>query len=383
MTGGEKIEAAFSKQGTPQIAAVICYEELYIRDHWDQLTDCPWWYQHVPDLERQMKWRCDVNSKTGHDMFILPFLYTYTSEERKYITVEARADGVFRVDSRTGKEEQLIPPPPKIGGWSGTRVVSAHPDKPAQTTDEIDELIPLPDNFVPNEPVKNGSGCLAHRMVEQFGEQMYPITHVNIPLWSTYYTWGFETMMMMMADRPDLIKHACERYLTLAIRKVQTAAALGAQAIWLQEGLTDMISPAMLESLGLPFLCRLVEAIRDEGLKSIHMFGGDPAGKWGYLTSTGADALSLEESKKEFVIDIDDVVEKTQGRCVVLGNLDAIGLLANGTEEQLRAEITRQIAAGRRNKSRFIMSIGSPVTPGTPAEKVRLYCDLVRELGSA
>jgi len=27
------------------------------------------------------------------------------------------------------------------------------------------------------------------------------------------------------------------------------------------------------------------------------------------------------------------------------------------------------------------MSIGSPVTPGTSVERVRLYCELVRELG--
>ena len=50
--------------------------------------------------------------------------------------------------------------------------------------------------------------------------------------------------------------------------------------------------------------------------------------------------------------------------------------------EQLRAEIARQIAAGRRNGSRFIMSLGSPVTPRTPVDRVRLYCDLARELGS-
>ena len=47
-----------------------------------------------------------------------------------------------------------------------------------------------------------------------------------------------------------------------------------------------------------------------------------------------------------------------------------------------RAEIVRQIQAGRRNGSRFVMSIGSPVTPGTPPERVRLYCDLAHELGA-
>jgi len=57
-------------------------------------------------------------------------------------------------------------------------------------------------------------------------------------------------------------------------------------------------------------------------------------------------------------------------------------LLPRASEEELRAEITRQIAAGRRNGSRFIMSLGSPVTPGTSVEKVRLYCDLVHDLGT-
>ena len=78
-----------------------------------------------------------------------------------------------------------------------------------------------------------------------------------------------------------------------------------------------------------------------------------------------------------------DVVARLRGRCTVLGNLASIGVLQDGTEEELRAEIQRQIAAGRRNGSRFIMSLGSPPTPATSAERVRLYCDLARELGSS
>ncbi len=59
-------------------------------------------------------------------------------------------------------------------------------------------------------------------------------------------------------------------------------------------------------------------------------------------------------------------------------NLDATG---QGTEEELRREMSRQIATGRRNKGRFVMSLGNPVTPGTPVGKVKLYCELVHELG--
>lgn len=108
---------------------------------------------------------------------------------------------------------------------------------------------------------------------------------------------------------------------------------------------------------------------------------GNPNDRLDLLLSVGADALALEESKKGFAIDIDDVVERVQGRCALLGNLDAIHLLEHGSEAALCAEIARQLAAGRRTGRRFVMSIGSPVTPGTPVARVRPYCDLVHELG--
>ena len=108
-----------------------------------------------------------------------------------------------------------------------------------------------------------------------------------------------------------------------------------------------------------------------------------PADRWSLLLEAGADALAFEESKKNFHIDIEEVVSQVDGRCTVLGNLDTIGLLQNGTETDLRDEIARQLIAGQRNGGRFIMSVGSPVTPTTTPERVRLYCDMVRELSPA
>jgi uroporphyrinogen-III decarboxylase len=99
------------------------------------------------------------------------------------------------------------------------------------------------------------------------------------------------------------------------------------------------------------------------------------------ILSTGIDALSLEESKKGFIIDIDEIAEAVAGRCALLGNLDAIHLLPQASEEELRIELVRQAAAGRRNDSRFVFSAGSPITPGTTPQRVRLYCDLAHEIG--
>jgi len=378
MTGKEKIEAAFSLEGAPEIPAVICYEGIYIRDHWAQLTSCPWWYQYMPDIESQMLWRRNAIARTGQDWFYLPSFYS--REERQNISIEARYEGVFRKNRRTGREERLSEP--RISGWSSSgEIHSVHPGPLAQTPDEIDRLIPPSPDFNPRI-IAEGRHDLAHQLLAEFGEDLYPICHVSSPLWNCYSLWGFEGMMTMIATRPDLVKYACQRFLTFNLHSVRYAATLGAAGIWIEECLTDMISPQAFAALNVPFVCALVEEIRAAGMKSIYYFCGNPDKKWDLLLATGADALSLEESKKGFVIDIEDVVERVQGRCAVLGNLDAIDLLEKGDEADLRAEIGRQIAAGRRNGSRFIMSLGSPVTPGTSVERVRLYCDLTREMGS-
>jgi hypothetical protein len=62
--------------------------------------------------------------------------------------------------------------------------------------------------------------------------------------------------------------------------------------------------------------------------------------------------------------------------CRELSGEDAVWLwqeYLHGSEEALRAEIGRQIRAGRRN--------GSPVTPGTSAERVRRYRGIAHDLG--
>ena len=378
MRGRQKVEAAFSGEGSREIPAVICYEGIFIRDHWDQVTSCPWWYQEAPDLERQALWRAQAIARTGQDWFVLPLFYS--AEDRANLSIEVRPEGPLRIDKRTGRGERLERP--QIGGWSkfdelASRLRHPLPESPG----EIEEMIPVPPYHNPNTIVANGSHALAARLLSEYGEELFPFYHVSSPLWGLYDLWGFEGMMTMIATRPALVKHACRRFLALRIRAVREAVALGAAGIWVEECLTDMISPGAFAALNFPFLRELVQAIHASGLKSIYGYCGDPKGKWEHLLGVGADALALEESKKGFTIEIEEVVARVQGCCTLLGNLDSIGVLQNGTEAELRAEIARQIAAGRRNGSRFIMCTGSPMTPGTPAQRVRLYCDLVHELG--
>ena len=377
MTGREKIEAALSTAGAEQAPVVICYEGIYIRDHWDQLVSMPWWYQFSPKLEEQLAWRRAAIERTPQDWFGLPL--GPSRSERAAMLIERRADGVFRVNRLTGSQEKLTPP--AVGGWDPAGI-SRHiaPRRLPTTIDEVDASIAPAAEFDAARFEAEGRTDLARLMLQEFGRYLFPLAGTISPLWSCYYLWGFEGMMLLIAQRPDLVIRACQRYLEHCLLAVRQAAAAGAAGVWIEECMTDMISPAAYAKLNMPVMQKLIDEIRALRIKSIYYYCGNPAGKWDHILSLGMDALALEESKKTFEIDIDHVVHRAAGRCTILGNLDAISVLQNAADEQLRAEITRQLAAGRKNANRFIMSIGSPVTPNTPVERVRQYCQMVHTL---
>ena len=77
---------------------------------------------------------------------------------------------------------------------------------------------------------------------------------------------------------------------------------------------------------------------------------------------------------------IEEVIEVINKKMTVLGNLDSINILEKGSKQDLKAAIRTQVKKGRRNGSRFIMSIGSPVTPDTPLSRVKEYLDIIREI---
>ena len=104
-SGRRKVEDAFTDAGTPDTPAVVCYETIYVRDHWDQLTDYPWWYAQEPSIERQLAWRRQAFERTGQDWFRLPA--GYTAEERDRLSIDAGPAGVFLVDRKAGSRRRL------------------------------------------------------------------------------------------------------------------------------------------------------------------------------------------------------------------------------------------------------------------------------------
>lgn len=371
MTGREKIIAALSDQGTGQFPAILPYEGIYIRDCWDKLTDLPWWYPQSPDLKHQMQWRADVYSVLGHDWYDLPVFPP--QERRERMRVEERGGEAFLINPETGSERRLHRP--HVSGYNPD-VPDCEVFNPPTSFEGMDQALPEPSEAPPAEQLQHELGSLSAAMRSGPFADRLPLWQVSSPLWSCYGLWGFEGLMTALAEDSDLLRIAAERFLQHALASVNTAAALGAEAIWMEECMMDMISPASYRRHCLPLLRSLTDNIRSRGMYSIHYFCGNPAGRLDILLDSGADALGLEEGKKGFNVDILQVAEEVQGKMALLGNVDSIAVLQNGTEEDLKDAVRHQAQAARANRGRFIMSLGSPATPGTPPERIRQFINL-------
>ena len=371
LTGYEKMAAAFSPDGTPEFPVVTCYTGLFERDHFSALTDLPWWYLHETDPRKKAQLVAALNAGTDIDWYILSA--GSSVEEQQSLHIVQEAGDVCRVDRRTGSRAKLAPP-----------VISGTLSVLEENLPVIDDLEAYLAREIP--PLHPFTGIEAGReiqpaLVKQALGTKCALQHVASPLWAVSSLLGYAQWFEFMATDPEPVYQGARRYLAGVIEQVKQSAAVGCHAIWIEECLTDQIGPARFARYNLPLIRELTQAIRDAGMWSIYYFCGNPWPVWDMLMESGADALSLEESKKGFDINIEEVVARTQGRMTIFGNIDTVEMLEKASFQELKAEVARQLEAGRRNGRRFIMSTGSPITPGTTIKRVREYVNLVRELG--
>ncbi|NLH99650.1 MAG: hypothetical protein GX446_09190 [Chthonomonadales bacterium] len=377
MTGKERIEQAFSAEGARAFGAVTCYQGIFLRDHWEQATGSPWWAWHDPDPAVSARPWIEMLERTGEDWY--PVIIGQSAEQQRDAYLDATPEGVFRVSRSTGHRAELRREPP--GGFQP----DPHADhaSAAQGVRDRDRLLEVMDALYGRPGARTlPDGCLAlpQKLHMALGADHAAVGHVSAPLWRCSELWSFVERMTLVAEQPDLIAAACDRYAEHVLDDVATLREAGARIVWIEDCTSDLVSPDAFRLFGVEYLRRLTDAIRSAGMLSVHYYCGRPDDRWRLLLDTGADGLALEESKKGFRIDIMEVAERVQGRMTLLGNIDALRLMEHGSDAELEAEVARQCEAGRRNGGRFVISVGSPITPGTPLGRVRAYCDFVHSI---
>ena len=202
--------------------------------------------------------------------------------------------------------------------------------------------------------------------------------YANSPYNSLLGAFGFQEMMAALAERPRMAHALLESSLPRPSARLAAARALGVNIMFVEECLAsaDIISPTMYREFSFPYTKEMLRFYEERGFRTVLYFSGSLMPLLEDLARLPFTALSFEEDRKGYGIDLAEVRRLLGPDRVLFGNLDAL-FVEEAADDELLAEVRRQIQVAGADGS-FVVSLGSPFTPDTALDRVRLVCESTR-----
>jgi hypothetical protein len=209
--------------------------------------------------------------------------------------------------------------------------------------------------------LESGEFDLPRQVVENFGDQYFISTILDTPYSDMYDYLGFRGLMVIQRQNPELFQSMLERKLMQSKEVMEAWATTGIHGVYVEEVFSgaDAISPQSYEKFVFAYNQPYFRHMRSLGLLPIHYVCGDVIPRLEMMVEYEVAAVAVEESKKKFQININEVVERVAGRKAVFGNIDAVQFGIHATPEEMQAEVERQVEIGKQGRG-FIVSTGSP-----------------------
>jgi uroporphyrinogen decarboxylase len=162
----------------------------------------------------------------------------------------------------------------------------------------------------------------------------------------TWEMMGFESFSMAVYEEPDLVNDLNQRVGEIVVAMFERMASDPAvDALWYSDDIAYatglMVSPVTLRRYFFPWLKRIGDLARAAGKPFIYHTDGVLYDVMEEIIACGVDALHPIEPK---AMDLAEVKNRYGDRLCLIGHVD-VDLLARGTEEAVREQVRKNIAA--------------------------------------
>ena len=138
----------------------------------------------------------------------------------------------------------------------------------------------------------------------------------------------------------------------------------------------DIISPLTYRNIVAPALKMFYRSLREMGLYSVVYFTGDVLPLIDDIADIGADALMIEDEKKNYNLNVVDIYKRVDGRMALFGNVNSVTEMLYGSTDDIIKETKRQcIGTGLG----FIAATGSPICLDTTVDNIHTFIKTARE----
>ncbi len=215
------------------------------------------------------------------------------------------------------------------------------------------------------------------RLKGEFGDSVCVTGRTAAPFSSITLLYGMTQTFMALYDNPQLIKDTAAFFVELQSQWGRAQIEAGADALWLGDCSASghLISLADYEEFAADGVRQCAQAYADAGAITIYHASEHKLAHIRAQAATGIDALSVGPG-----VDIGAVNQAVGDRICIVGNLDPIAVLQNGTPEQVRAETERIVTVGKQGGG-YVFSTGEMVPRMTPEANVRAMVEAARACG--
>ena len=182
---------------------------------------------------------------------------------------------------------------------------------------------------------------------------------------------GINALMTDFFDDPGFVRDLFEFVLKLELRFARAQLAEGADLIGIGDAAASLIGPQLYEKYVWPYEKKMVDGIRALGGRTrLHICGNTRRLLEG-MGKLGCDIVDLD-----WTVPMQEGREKMGPEQVLLGNLDPVRALRDGTPESVYAAVGE---CHRQAGPRFIVGAGCEVTRDTPAANLQALVAYARE----
>ena len=324
-----------------------------------------WFHLHI-GTPRYFK-DCEITQREGKSVLAIDPQQRALKKEDKYFCTNSPDD------------EEIVDFPDYLLGSRSTR-----PKVDLGSRDAIDEYVKRYIHQSADDIAELGYVDHVVDIVERYGDEVFVAVHLPSAVCeifdpTTGYT-GFEEGLMAFYEYPEGMRYLLERCYEEQLEWARAYAKEGAHCFIISEAYIspDNVNPDVYRNNLKDIHRDYFAAVEAMGMIPICDFWGDVKPILEDLVEINSRALMVEESKKQFVLDIQEIRERIGPEVCLFGNIDSITLLNSGTPEMIAEEVRRQAAAGTSGS--FVTANGSPITMETPEANVQALIDTARAL---
>jgi MtaA/CmuA family methyltransferase len=177
---------------------------------------------------------------------------------------------------------------------------------------------------------------------------------------------GINTIMLDLHDDPQFVRDLFEFVVEMELKFALAQIAAGADVIGIGDAAASLVGPKFYEQLVWPYESRLVNGVQAAGAKvRLHICGNTRFALEG-MARLGCEIIDLD-----FLTPVDEGRAKMGPDQVILGNLNPVVVLRNGSPDEVTAAVR---VCHQQAGSRFIVGAGCEVPRDTSHENLRAMC---------